>query len=382
MVSARNEEMLADHYKDSRLGKLSKHTINLFCSVSKDRKINGVSVADQNRNDIDVRTRVMKSAPGEWVIAPQHIWVDPDGKILSSVPYLVTKAQLEWTWVQAIQKFDPSFEWKLPEAAHAPKRLRLDGKATRGSKEDQPPKPEEVEKALEEIRKSRRGWRKARENFDMILRSDNPKAIALAEQFMRSSGVDRKLMTIRNIGRRSPKPWAEIVEPYLSDKEPELRRAAAQALGEIGNPKSKKALSKAMKSRKEDSSVRGAAMQALSKLDPGDRTLGREIAKALGPKSDETLRLHAVQSAARLEKRKDVEAYLGQALSDSSELVRKTAILMIAERRDAALLAAIKTAMQNEKSEECKQLAAAAEKAIAGGDLKAFAALRKQLDDK
>jgi hypothetical protein len=206
-----NERMLDEHYKSSRLGKLSKHTINVFCTVSKDRKIPGVSVEQQNQNDIDLRTRVLKASPDEWIVAPQHIWVAPDGKVLSSVPYFIRELELEWAWVEAIKKHDPKFQWKLDEAARAPERLRLDGQASRGKGDDKPPSPEEVEKALDEIRKSGRGgWRKLRENWNKILRSESERAISMAEEFLRGGwgGEERKVRTIETIGKHSPAVWA------------------------------------------------------------------------------------------------------------------------------------------------------------------------------
>jgi hypothetical protein len=319
-----NERMLDEHYKSSRLGKLSKHTINVFCTVSKDRKIPGVSVEQQNQNDIDLRTRVLKASPDEWIVAPQHIWVAPDGKVLSSVPYFIRELELEWAWVEAIKKHDPKFQWKLDEAARAPERLRLDGQASRGKGDDKPPSPEEVEKALDEIRKSGRGgWRKLRENWNKILRSESERAISMAEEFLRGGwgGEERKVRTIETIGKHSPAVWAPIIEPYVDDKSEEMRKAAVTALGELRNPKSSRVLSKALRNRKETDAVRGRILRAMAKIDPESSKLAREIGKALGPKNEENLRAHATLAAAKLERRKDVTKWLSTALSDPSPLV-------------------------------------------------------------
>jgi hypothetical protein len=379
-----NERMLDEHYKSSRLGKLSKHTINVFCTVSKDRKIPGVSVEQQNQNDIDLRTRVLKASPDEWIVAPQHIWVAPDGKVLSSVPYFIRELELEWAWVEAIKKHDPKFQWKLDEAARAPERLRLDGQASRGKGDDKPPSPEEVEKALDEIRKSGRGgWRKLRENWNKILRSESERAISMAEEFLRGGwgGEERKVRTIETIGKHSPAVWAPIIEPYVDDKSEEMRKAAVTALGELRNPKSSRVLSKALRNRKETDAVRGRILRAMAKIDPESSKLAREIGKALGPKNEENLRAHATLAAAKLERRKDVTKWLSTALSDPSPLVRKTAIYMIASRRDKEMLPLMHTAMATEKEAECKKLAEAAAKAVEGGKLDAFKDLRKQLDE-
>jgi hypothetical protein len=246
------------------------------------------------------------------------------------------------------------------------------------------PAPKRWEKALDEIRKSGRGgWRKLRENWNKILRSESERAISMAEEFLRGGwgGEERKVRTIETIGKHSPAVWAPIIEPYVDDKSEEMRKAAVTALGELRNPKSSRVLSKALRNRKETDAVRGRILRAMAKIDPESSKLAREIGKALGPKNEENLRAHATLAAAKLERRKDVTKWLSTALSDPSPLVRKTAIYMIASRRDKEMLPLMHTAMATEKEAECKKLAEAAAKAVEGGKLDAFKDLRKQLDE-
>ena len=150
-----NDEMVADHYKDPTLARLSLQTVNVFCSISTEARVAGVTPNQQQSAEQKARLQVLKIGPGEDVIAPQHVFLGPDGVVLSAVAYRVTKGELEWAWVDAIRKVDPKFEWQLSAGARAPARLGF-GAVERGQNR-QPPSKAEVTEALREVRKSRGG---------------------------------------------------------------------------------------------------------------------------------------------------------------------------------------------------------------------------------
>jgi hypothetical protein len=150
-----NDEMVADHYKDPTLARLSLQTVNVFCSISTEARVAGVTPNQQQSAEQKARLQVLKIGPGEDVIAPQHVFLGPDGVVLSAVAYRVTKGELEWAWVDAIRKVDPKFEWQLSAGARAPARLGF-GAVERGQNQ-QPPSKAEVTEALKEVRKSRGG---------------------------------------------------------------------------------------------------------------------------------------------------------------------------------------------------------------------------------
>ena len=91
-----NREMVRDHYRDATLAKLGAHTVNVFCSLSGEPKLPGVTAAVQNRCERQVRARILQVDGEAPIVAPQHLFLAPDGKILAAVPYYLTKGELEW----------------------------------------------------------------------------------------------------------------------------------------------------------------------------------------------------------------------------------------------------------------------------------------------
>ena len=87
-----------EHYCDSKILKLSKNTVNLFCSPH--------GTAAQKTMEQRLRTQLLKKSADDWIVAPQHVIFSPDGKLLSSVPYFLSVGELEWLWAEALKKHD------------------------------------------------------------------------------------------------------------------------------------------------------------------------------------------------------------------------------------------------------------------------------------
>ncbi|HEU4419522.1 MAG TPA: hypothetical protein VFT55_11330, partial [Planctomycetota bacterium] len=174
-----NDELVADHYKDPTLARLSLQTVNVFCSIATEARVPGVTASQQQAAEQKARLQVLKIGPGEDVIAPQHVFLDPNGVVLSSVAYRVTKGELEWAWVDAIRKVDPKFEWTPSPGARAPGRLGF-GAVERGRNQTAPTKAQ-VAEALKELKKSRGGILRNLASFELVMRSDEPDAIAFVE---------------------------------------------------------------------------------------------------------------------------------------------------------------------------------------------------------
>ncbi|MBM4064005.1 MAG: hypothetical protein FJ265_23335, partial [Planctomycetes bacterium] len=244
-----NDELVADHYKDPVLARLSAHTVNVFCSISAESRVPGVTPAQQQAAERQARLQVLEIGPGEDVIAPQHVFLGPDGAVLSSVAWRITKGELEWAWVDAIRKVDPKFEWQLSEAARAPARLGF-GAVERGQNQV-PPTKEQVADALKELKKARGAMLRNLELVGTLMRSDEPEAMAYVQNTMNGARQWGSLkLGLDTIGMVSPKVYHTMVAGYLGDREEDIRIASAAALEHLAEPKAVPALLKQYKAEK------------------------------------------------------------------------------------------------------------------------------------
>lgn len=365
-----NDELVDDHYKDPTLAKLSQHTVNVFCSISAEARVPGVSPAQQQAAERQARLQVLKIGPGEDVIAPQHVFLGPDGAVLSAVAWRVTKGELEWAWVDAIRKIDPKFEWQLSEAARAPARLGF-GNVERG-RNQLPPTKAQVADALKELKKSRGGFLRNVELIGTLMRSDEPEAMAYVQNALGTARQFGSLkVSIDTIGMVSPKPYHTMVGGFLGEREDELRLAAAAALEHLAEPKALPALQKQYKAEKQEN-VRGRLLRAMASSAPANKDVIAAIEKVLAKEASPDLRAQALLALALVEDKDKVHAGLRQALRDGSAKVRATAAYALASRRDAEFALVLEEAAAREEDEETKAWIAEAAKVVRGGDAAAF----------
>lgn len=365
-----NDEVIADHYRDATLAKLSAATINVFCSIANEVRVAGVTVSQQQAAEQRARLQVLAIGPGEDVIAPQHVFVGPDGKVLSSVAYRVTKGELEWAWVDAIRKVDAKFEWQLSPAARAPRLLDF-GAVERGKNEKAPTK-EQVAEALKELKKSRFGILRNLKSVELLMRSDEPDAIAFVETTMKTIPSGSRAGAIETIGLISPKAYHAVVTPYLSDREEDVRHAAAAAIEHLAEAKALPATMKQWKVEKAER-VRGRLLRALAASAPTNKEVVAQIDKVLAQEQGADLRAHAVLALALVEDKAKVAAGLALALRDRSAKVRSTAAFALASRRDADAAHELDEAAAREEEPETKAWIEEAAKVVRGADAKAFA---------
>lgn len=344
-----------EHYKDSHLGKLSQSSINLLIEVGPE--------GSANLDEPIVRERYLKVANDALVAVPHHIFIDPreeGGKVISSVPWLLTEGQLEWAWVDAIRQLQPDFEWELSDKARAPEELERDGANGAGAPDLTPPTDEEVEHALAELKKGgmgRRGggWGQMIQHYNVIIRSDSKAALKFAETSMRSF-VGRNRFSeriLRVIGDFSPPAWHAVVSPFLEDREAGNREEAARALEQLGEGKATSKLTKAYRTEKEDP-VRGRLLRAMAKVGPADKGVIKTLERVISKDRVEAVRVQATAAASCIEDPDAAEKLLRKALSDESGAVRAAAAYAIASRRDESLLPMLEEAASAEKDTEAK----------------------------
>ncbi|MBL8736935.1 MAG: HEAT repeat domain-containing protein [Planctomycetes bacterium] len=360
-----NDEMVADHYKDPTLGKLSQATVNVFCSIASEPRVPGVTPAQQQAAEQQARLQVLKIGPGEDVIAPQHVFVGPDGTVLSSVPWRLTKGELEWAWVDAIRKVDPAFAWQPSLGARAPGKLSL-GAVERGENR-KPPSKAEVDEALKAVKKSRGAMLRNLGHVETLMRSDEPEAVAFVATTV--NGLQEAWLggALDSMGLISPKAHHGTIVGHLADKDEAVRLAAAGALERMAEPKAYAALLKQYKAEKADA-VRGRLLRAMASCGPSQKETLAQIDKLMGKEPNADVRAQAVLALAQVEDKAKVHQGLRAALRDPAPKVRATVAFAIAQRRDVELEKDLDDAALRESELDTKAWLEAAAKVVRGGD--------------
>ncbi len=360
-----NDEMVADHYKDPVLGKLSQFSVNVFCSIATEPRVPGVTPAQHQAAEQQARLQVLKIGPGEDVIAPQHVFVGPDGTVLSAVSYRITKGELEWAWVDAIRKVDPKFAWELSTAARAPTRLSF-GAVERGEN-GKPPTKEEVAKALKEVRKSRRGAFGNLAEIELLMKSDHPDAIGFIDSTLKGLQANWVTGALDTMGMISPKAYHTVIGGYLTNRDESVRFAAAGALERIAEPKAFAALAKQYKLEKDDK-VRGRLLRAMASSGPAQKETLAQIDKLMAKEPNVEVRAQALLALSQVDDKAKVQEGLRSALRDPSSKVRSTAAFVLASRRDAEFALTLEEAAAREEALDTKAWLEAAAKVVRGGD--------------
>lgn len=371
-----NDEAVALHYRDPAIVALSKNTVNLFGSIGnhgkKCARVAGLTCEQHQRIEMRAREYLLKIPEGEPVIAPQHLFATPDGKVLLSCVYQITVGELEWLFAEALKKHDPEFKYELKGRSRAPQRAVF-GYERPPEPAETPPTSEEVAQAIKDLRSGRAGFREWRDKLPIIARSPDKEAIQFASGVLGSPWVrgERLAMLLQMIGRISPPEWHEAVSPFLGDQDSKVRLAAAMALMKLRSSKPVKEITAQLK-KETDPSVKGRLLRALAACRPGEAATSALILKTLKADASEEVRLHAALAAATLEDRKSVTLCLAAALADAAPKVRSAAAFAIASRRDKELLQHLEAVLARESNPDVRKWMEAAREAVGGGPMTPF----------
>jgi hypothetical protein len=399
-----NERMLEKVYTDKAIVELSQSTLNLIASAAEHAaadkpcpRFHGLLCLDHRRTDTAARKEILKADSDGLVIAPQDVFLGPDGKVILSVPYEITAHELEWCFVTAIAKVDPASKIAMPPGARMPRRVVMGGvfdpKSTAGGAVAVLTKKE----LLELIKELRKGTLKPEERIESlrrILMSDEPDAIAFIQDEMRSGaggggggggggkfggggggggrgdgGDDKHKRILHTIGVLSPPPYWEIALQSIDDHEVVLRTEAAVALEQLAAPESVRGLQAALQKEK-DPAVQKELLRALGTTGAADAHVrSMLIGKAKSEKS-ELLRLNAILALGSCDQEADVKDALKTALEKGSDKEKTAAACAIAMTRDETWVPVIEAATKDAKDEALVKAAAASIAVLKGGDIK------------
>ena len=176
-----------------------------------------------------------------------------------------------------------------------------------------------------------------RQDIDAVLQSgvrSYDDLLAIVRDPAADTGIRLKVSWL--LGRLGDKRAVYALLAAIRDKEPDVRRAAAQALGELHHRRAARPLIGAMLND-EDVGVRAAAANALGEL--GDRRAFEPLMSSLGnPGEDPRVRGMAAEALAGLSDRRAVPALI-TGLSDPAPEVRFWCAFALGELGDPFALA-------------------------------------------
>lgn len=284
-----------------------------------------VSCADHQTVEKASRSGELARDPGGLSIAPQHVFIGPDGKVILSVPYLISKAELSWCLVEAQRSLDPEIKLKLPSGARPPKRLvqegvlvlaKSTGKTERPARSVGPATLEEALDLIDKLRKGGRGTGKI-QSLARIMTCDEDEPREFTMQQLRG-GLGKKPGRLRDlvhtIGVTAPASYWEVVAEYASNHDPMMREEAAAALEQLASPESVKIISKVLKKEK-DGRIRGTWLRALASAGAGESKVRSAVLKAFKKEKDHEAKTGAIVALGYLVAHKDVDDAIKEAFA-------------------------------------------------------------------
>lgn len=373
-----NERMARDVYTDDAVVALAGRTVNLV-AVAMDLwreqgtrlDLGDLTEEQLRRLDIDLRTNVLTSDDRGYVIAPQHVFLKPDGEVLLAVPWELTAAELEWCFVRALSLADPEDAPAASARARPPKELLVG--ETPEVEETRGPAPATLEEVEALIRERDKGMPKSA-RWTALLRiftADEEVARKYATREMRSGGRNadaNKAGLIRNVARLSPASWWEVVVEFADHPSELVREEVAACLEVLEAPDAARDVQKTLRKEKEPRLV-GAWLRAWAASAPGDERARKEVLEAVEKAKGLRERAGAVIALGHLVPGEDVDAALAELL-DANELeeeLRLAAIVAAALTRNERWGAPLAALAQGEG--DTASAAAAAARVLGGGKL-------------
>jgi HEAT repeat protein len=344
-----SERMIERVYTDARIGELLARTVNIAASNAYQlgradflEHFGSPSMDEARALDVAVRTRVLKPDAEGFVIAPQHVFMGPDGAVLLSVPYEITAAELDWCLVEALRRVDATTAPKHSSRARAPRRL-IEGGVYDAAGAPPPPKPlegKELDAAIDEMLDAK---------AEMGVRATAARAVVLSPQ-KRALKATAKLLDelderpggeefgtaalLRAIGETSPPEYHELVAQRLESERAKVRAEAAVALEQLGAEGAEALVTRAL-GREKEPSVRKELARALGASGYDSAKARREL-MALAAKDDDGLvRVNAVLAIGRLTPHDELRNFLCEVATEGNDRTRAAALVACVWSRDA-----------------------------------------------
>lgn len=410
-----NDRMVEKVYRDKEVVALSALTLNLVASAAEHASMDkdcprfkGVRCQDHRRVDTAARKDVLKADTEGLVVAPQHVFLGYDGKVLLSVPYEISADELAWCFVKALQTADAATAPPMPSSARSPRRLVMsgtydptgaDGGANAGGSLV-PPTKKEVDELITRLKKGL-DFQERMSSLRRLVLSDEPDAVEFIGLELKSSGGggggggmgggggpggggggggaagrggggnERHKLILHAIGVLAPPAYWEMVADFLGDNDPDLQREAAVALEQLGAPQAIPALTKALAGEK-DPAKQKDLVRALGACGAHDAKTRAALVKRAKSDKQAAVRANALIALGWSANEPDAKALLRETLEKGADPERAAAAIAVGLSRDAAWTAVLDTAAAQAKDESVKDAIEAAKSVVGGAPLPAL----------
>lgn len=399
-----NERMLAKVYTDKAVIELARSTVNVIASAAEHAgadkpcpKFDGLYCLDHRRTDMTLRKELLKPDSDGFVVAPQHVFLDPEGKVLCSVPYEVSASELAWCFASALKAVDPASTASAPPGARAPRRLIqgavFDPKSAAGGA-GRTLTRQEVLDLIKELKKSGRGgW--DLEQLRGLLASDEPEAREFILLELKSAGGgrggggrggggrggggglglgdgggdNRHSRLMHAIGILSPPSWWEVAAEFLGDSDAKLAAETIVTLEQLAAPESVKALQAELADAKEKSAQKDL-LRALGSAGANEKSVRAMLLKKCKGEKDETLRLSAIVACGPFAAHDEAAEELVKLLQSAPAAERRAAACAMAISRDARFQPALEALAKDAPSPDTAATCKTALEVLKGGELK------------
>jgi hypothetical protein len=400
-----NDYLANKTYKERSFLDYSTRTVNALASAQEHtalgkpcNRFSGLECIDHRRTDTAARGQVLKADSEGSVIAPQHVWIAPDGKLLFSVAYSITLDELNWCMVTALREVDPKTDAKMPSNARAPRRLVLGGvfdpSGSGDGTADLPPTRQEVLDIIKELKKSWMGLEQMG-TARRLLMSAEPEALEFVRQQLRGSigsllggggggggagcgrggagaggrgaggGDTFKAQILHQIGIVSPPEYWELVVESLGHNDQSVRIEAAVALEQLAAPESLRALNIALQ-KEDDLRVKKDLLRAIGSVGALDSKSRGALIKRGKSDKDDTLRLNSIAALAFSTQDGDVSGFLQQSLVGKDPRARTAAACAVGLSRDKQFIEVLEAQVVQPLAETADPLDQRKESRVAG----------------
>ena len=343
-----SELAVEEVYGDRAIQALAEHTVNLVASRGDHGRsgkpcshFDGTTCVEHRRTGASIRENLLKPDESGYVAAPQHVFLDPAGAVILSVPFEVSAGELEWCFVTALRSVDADLEPKVTARARAPKRLLVGDVLEGGGMAGVPATREEMLDLIAEHKKGARG-EEATLMLLQIATCDDPEGSEYLVKVLRAgggggmSGEGRGVreQLIRWIGAVSPKSYWEVCAEFADAGDENLRRQAMVSLEQLGAPDSLPFLTKLLR-KERDPGVKKNIVRAIGTAGATDKGARSLLLKAAKNKREDLLRVNALIALGSLAPHEDVDERLVDALREREGRDRIAAAVAMGITREA-----------------------------------------------
>lgn len=344
-----SERMIERVYTDERIVELLALTIDVAASNAHQlgradflAHFGSPTMEEARALDVAVRTRVLKPDADGYVIAPQHVFLGPDGAVLLSVPYEITAAELEWCLVEALRRVDVATAPKHSTRARAPRRL-IEGGVYDAAGAPPPPRPpegKELDALIEQMLdlKSEIGVRATAARA--VVLSSEKRALKAAGKLLDELDGQRggdefgTGALLRAIGETSPPDYHALVAERLEAERVKVRAEAAVALEQLAAAEAEALVTRAL-GREKEPSVRKELARALGASGYDSGKARRELTTLAKKDDDGLVRVNAVLAIGRLTPHDELREFLCECATSGNDRTRAAALVACVWSRDA-----------------------------------------------